>query len=43
MGTVSAPLLGGALIDWIGWRACFGINVPLGVVAYLLIQFGLQG
>ena len=42
MGVVSAPLLGGVLIDWVGWRACFGINVPLGVVAYLMMQFGFQ-
>ncbi len=30
IGIVSAPLVGGGLIDWVGWRACFGINLPLG-------------
>ncbi|KAK0103341.1 hypothetical protein ONS95_005367 [Cadophora gregata] len=41
-GIVSAPLVGGGLIDWIGWRACFGINLPLGVAAVGLLTFGLQ-
>lgn len=30
---VSAPIIGGALTDAFTWRACFGINVPIGVVA----------
>lgn len=42
VGIVSAPLLGGALIDWVGWRGCFGINVPLGIIAYIMIQFGFH-
>lgn len=42
LGIVSAPLLGGALIDWIGWRGCFGINLPLGVIATIMICFGFQ-
>lgn len=41
-GIVSAPLIGGGLIDWVGWRACFGINLPLGVAAVALLAFGLQ-
>jgi len=40
VGIVSAPLIGGALIDWIGWRACFGINVPLGIMAMALVAYG---
>ena len=39
-GIVSAPLIGGALIDWVGWRGCFGINLPLGVAAIALVAFG---
>ena len=30
------PVLGGALIDSIGWRAIFWINVPIGVLAFVL-------
>jgi EmrB/QacA subfamily drug resistance transporter len=30
------PLLGGWLIDWIGWRAIFFINVPLAAAAIVL-------
>ncbi|MGB3444637.1 MAG: MFS transporter [Actinophytocola sp.] len=31
-----APLLGGVLVDALGWRAIFLINVPFGIVAYLM-------
>ena len=34
---VSAPLIGGALIDSFSWRACFGIQLPLGGLAVILI------
>jgi EmrB/QacA subfamily drug resistance transporter len=30
------PLLGGALVETIGWRAIFWINVPIGLVALLM-------
>jgi MFS family permease len=42
VGIVSSPIVGGVLIDRISWRACFGINLPLGVAAGLLIFFGFQ-
>jgi MFS family permease len=42
VGIVSAPIVGGALIDWVGWRGCFGINLPLGVAAVALVAFTLQ-
>lgn len=42
VGIVSAPLLGGLLIDWVGWRGCFGINIPLGVIAFLTVTFGFH-
>ncbi|KAJ3566810.1 hypothetical protein NPX13_g6996 [Xylaria arbuscula] len=41
-GIVGAPIIGGGLIDWLGWRACFGINIPLGVAAFAFVAFGLD-
>lgn len=35
-GTALGPSLGGLLIAWLGWRAIFLVNVPLGAVALLL-------
>lgn len=37
---VVAPLVGGALIDTLSWRACYGINLPLGALALAMIWFG---
>lgn len=42
MSMVSAPLVGGALIDAWTWRLCFGINLPLGVLAIALTWYGYQ-
>jgi MFS family permease len=36
VGTALGPALGGTLIAGLGWRAIFLINVPLGVLAYVL-------
>lgn len=36
LGTALGPSLGGVLIAGPGWRAIFLINLPLGLVAYLL-------
>ncbi|MCA9908665.1 MAG: MFS transporter, partial [Anaerolineae bacterium] len=36
IGTALGPLLGGILIDGLGWRAIFLINIPLGVVSFFL-------
>jgi MFS family permease len=36
-GAAVGPVLGGALADGIGWRAIFGVNVPLCVVVLLLV------
>lgn len=37
---VSSPMIGGALIDAFNWRACFGLNLPLGAIVLVLIAFG---
>jgi EmrB/QacA subfamily drug resistance transporter len=37
-GTALGPSLGGVLIAGFGWQAIFLVNIPLGVVAFLLAQ-----
>ncbi|KAH7134566.1 major facilitator superfamily domain-containing protein [Dactylonectria estremocensis] len=41
-GLVSAPMIGGALVDGFSWRACFGINIPLGVICFILTAYGVH-
>jgi len=36
IGTALGPSLGGVLIAWLGWRAIFLVNLPLGLLAYVL-------
>jgi EmrB/QacA subfamily drug resistance transporter len=36
IGTALGPSLGGVLISGLGWRAIFLVNVPLGILAFLL-------
>ncbi|MEU3922731.1 MFS transporter, partial [Streptomyces sp. NPDC029004] len=36
IGTALGPSLGGVLISGLGWRAVFLVNVPLGVLTFLL-------
>ncbi len=36
IGTALGPSLGGVLVAGLGWRAIFLINVPLGILAFLL-------
>ncbi|HYD30361.1 MAG TPA: MFS transporter, partial [Azospirillaceae bacterium] len=38
VGTALGPSLGGVLIAGFGWRAIFLINLPLGIVAFLLAK-----
>jgi MFS family permease len=42
IGLVSAPMIGGALIDAFSWRACFGINLPLGVLCIAFAAYGFH-
>jgi EmrB/QacA subfamily drug resistance transporter len=41
IGTGLGPSMGGVLIAGLGWRAIFLINLPLGVIAFLLARCGL--
>ena len=36
VATLAAPLIGGALVQSLGWRWCFYINAPIGAVTLLL-------
>jgi EmrB/QacA subfamily drug resistance transporter len=36
IGTTLGPSLGGILIAWFGWESIFLVNVPLGIVNFLL-------
>jgi EmrB/QacA subfamily drug resistance transporter len=38
IGTALGPSLGGVLIAGMGWRAIFLINVPLGIINFLLVN-----
>ena len=43
VGTALGPSLGGILISSFGWRAIFLVNVPLGVLTFLLAYRTLPG
>lgn len=38
IGTTLGPSLGGIMIDGLGWRTVFLVNVPLGILNYLLAR-----
>ncbi|MGI5253901.1 MFS transporter [Actinacidiphila glaucinigra] len=40
VGTVGGPLLGGVIVDtdWLGWRWCFYVGVPIAIVALIVLQ-----
>ena len=38
VATVSGPLLGGVIVDTLGWRWCFYVCVPLAVMSSLVLQ-----
>jgi EmrB/QacA subfamily drug resistance transporter len=41
VGTAMGPSLGGFLIDGFGWRSIFLVNVPIGILAWMLAHRGL--
>ncbi|KAG4292442.1 hypothetical protein FPRO06_13695 [Fusarium proliferatum] len=42
VGLITAPTIGGVLIDAFSWRACFGVNLPLGVMCLVLTAYGVH-
>lgn len=46
LGPVAGPVLGGIVTDSMGWRAMFLINIPIGLLAFVLsvrVMSGQQG
>lgn len=37
VGLAFGPAIGGVLIGWVGWRSIFLVNVPIGLIAALMI------
>jgi EmrB/QacA subfamily drug resistance transporter len=40
-GILTGPVLGGALIDAVGWQAIFFVNIPIGIAAIALTLYAL--
>lgn len=38
LATVSGPLIGGLLVDTLGWRWCFYAGLPVAVAAFVVLQ-----
>jgi EmrB/QacA subfamily drug resistance transporter len=41
LGSVGGPLVGGLLVDTLGWRSIFLVNIPFGVFALLIIHLSM--
>ena len=42
VATVSGPLIGGLVVDTLGWRWCFWVSLPFAVAAWFLLQHTLK-
>ncbi|TCK24560.1 EmrB/QacA subfamily drug resistance transporter [Pseudonocardia endophytica] len=38
VATVGGPLIGGVIVDTIGWRWCFYVTVPIALIALVVLQ-----
>ncbi len=38
LATVSGPLVGGLLVDTVGWRWCFYVGLPVAALAFIVLQ-----
>lgn len=38
LATVSGPLIGGLLVDTVGWRSCFYVGLPVAALAFVVLQ-----
>jgi EmrB/QacA subfamily drug resistance transporter len=43
LGLTIGPFLGGLLTEYLGWRSIFFINVPIGIIACILILWKFEG
>jgi len=42
LATVSGPLIGGLLVDTVGWRWCFYVGLPVALLAFVVLQRTLR-
>jgi len=42
IAAIAGPLLGGWFTEGPGWRWCFALNIPIGVIAFVIAFFALQ-